>query len=480
MKNLTLIVTFLLLLISCGTEEVDSPYFLYASEPTQSSIILFARINNSDTLVNYDIQGVPADIYFEITEDTSRKILHIDPLIAMKTEDFTVRHEFTGLEPGTQYFYRIKYLLKENHRGHSVWQSFKTLPSADSNEDISFVMVTGSNFYRFSTGLDQYGKQAEEGGNLTKGFPGYLAILERDPYFFIGNGDNVYYDQPRDSAATEPLTMRKYWHRLFHMKNFQAMAAEVPIYWIKDDHDHRYNDSDTLIMDANGTILLPTNEDVIKIFLEQAAFSAKDYKAAVPYRTYKLNKDLQIWMVEGRDFRSPNNMPDGPDKSIWGREQLTWLKSTLEQSDAKFKLLISPTPMVGPDDAYKKDNHTNPGGFRFERDAFVEWLKEKEMSGNGFYVLCGDRHWQYHSLHPNGLEEFSCGALVDANSRLGRAPGDPESTDPEGKITQFYTQETPSGGFLEVNCVYEGEDAALVFNFFDEKGELLYSVKKEG
>lgn len=479
MRNLMLIATILLLLLSCSREEIDSPYFLYASEPTQNSIILFARINSSDTLVNYDIPGKPADIYFEITRDTSGKILHIDPLIAKDKEDFTVRHEFTGLDPGTLYFYRIKYLLKENHRGHSNWQSFKTLPPKNSREEISFVMITGSNFYRFISGLDQYGKQAEIGGNMTQGFPGYMAIIDKNPDFFIGNGDNVYYDHPKDSAAKEPKSMRKFWHRLFHMKNFQAMASKIPIYWIKDDHDHRYNDCDTLIMNSNGILVLPTNEDGIKIFLEQAAFSAEDYTTAIPYRTYKLNMDVQIWMLEGRDFRSPNQMPDGPEKSIWGKEQLSWLKNTLKQSDAKFKLLISPTPMVGPDDAYKKDNHTNPGGFRYERDSFVEWLKENDILNNGFYVLCGDRHWQYHSLHPNGLEEFSCGALVDANSRLGRTPGDPKSTDPEGKITQFYTQETPSGGFLEVNCVYSGEDAALVFNFFDERGLLLYSVKKD-
>ena len=57
-------------------------------------------------------------------------------------------------------------------------------------------------------------------------------------------------------------------------------------------------------------------------------------------------------------------MPDGPTKTIWGAEQLAWLKSSLLESDATFKLLVSPTPMVGPDDLRKTDNHTNIGGFR--------------------------------------------------------------------------------------------------------------------
>jgi len=58
-----------------------------------------------------------------------------------------------------------------------------------------------------------------------------------------------------------------------------------------------------------------------------------------------VNEYLQIWLVEGRDFRSPNTITDCPDKSIWGKEQKEWLKKTLLESDAIFKLLISPTPI---------------------------------------------------------------------------------------------------------------------------------------
>ena len=42
----------------------------------------------------------------------------------------------------------------------------------------------------------------------------------------------------------------------------------------------------------------------------------------------------------------------------------------------------------------------------------------------------GDRHRQYHSTHPSGFEEFSCGALIDSDSRTGHLPGDPVTTDP--------------------------------------------------
>ncbi len=62
---------------------------------------------------------------------------------------------------------------------------------------------------------------------------------------------------------------------------------------------------------------------------------------AKTYRTYRPNRDLQIWFVEGRDYRDPNKMPDGPEKTLWGAQQIAWLKRTLLESDATFRLSMT-------------------------------------------------------------------------------------------------------------------------------------------
>ncbi len=80
------------------------------------------------------------------------------------------------------------------------------------------------------------------------------------------------------------------------------------------------------------------------------------------------------------------------------------------------------------------------------------------------------------------MEEFSCGALVDANSRPGRKPGDPQSTDPDGLIRQPYSQSVPSGGFLQIECIPAAAEtsAALIFRFHDEQGKVLHEhIKTE-
>jgi len=255
---------------------------------------------------------------------------------------------------------------------------------------------------------------------------------------------------------------------------YVELFRNVPTYWEKDDHGHRYDDCDRT---GNRQ---PSNELGIATFREQVPIVDPADPKATTYRTYRVNRDLQIWLVEGRDYRSPNRMPDGPDKTLWGAEQLAWLKRTLLESDATFKLLISPTPLVGPDDAYKIDNHTNHKGFRHEDREFFKWVVRHKLHRQGFYTVCGDRHWQYHSKDPLGVEEFSCGALVDENSRLGRKPGDPKSTDPNAEVHQFYTQSKASGGFLQIT-VGPGKEAvtgSARFTLMDDLGNVLYKTQK--
>ena len=255
---------------------------------------------------------------------------------------------------------------------------------------------------------------------------------------------------------------------------FLELFAQVPTFWMVDDHDYRLDDCD------NSGDYLPSPKTARRILLEQLPFADANSADAKTYRTHRINQDLQVWFTENRFFRSPNSMQDGPGKTIWGAEQKQWLKDTLVQSDATFKILISPTPMVGPDDLRKTDNHCNIGGFRHERDEFFEFVKSSGLDQQNFFIVCGDRHWQYHAVDPSGVEEFSCGALVDANARLGKDPGHPKSTDPNGKIKQPYTQAKSSGGFLIVRCepAGDGSNASLKFDFFDEKGVLLYACKK--
>ncbi len=473
-----------LLFLSCSLHafapaSTDAPEVFHAQgemagEVDVSSVILQSRLTATRGPVDRDVPGSPGWARFEIAERQDFKGSRLTPWIEARAEnDFIVKTKVVDLNPGAPHYYRLIFGPDKARTKTGQTCRFKTLQGADGDDEVSFVVVTGMNYMSFHYGIPRKGRRTGErmytGPDKKLGFPALATMLRMKPDFFVGTGDNVYYDSHDDQEATDAEGMRRKWRQQLVQPRFVELFRRTPTYWEKDDHDHRYNDCD-----REGT-RPPLSDLGIRLFREQVPVTDPDDPDARTYRTFRVNRHLQIWLVEGRDFRSPNKMPDGPDKTLWGAAQIAWLKRTLTASDAAFKLLISPTPMVGPDDAYKTDNHTNHKGFRHEGRAFFNWIKEQRLDEKGFFLICGDRHWQYHSIDPTGIEEFSCGALVDANSRLGRKPGDPKSTDPKAQIRQPYTQSRQSGGFLRVTVT---RDAEARFEFFDENGEQLHQAVK--
>jgi len=481
---------------------LDDKAFIYEPEPagvaagqgimvggvTPRSALVQVRLTKTDKPHAGDLIGAAGVVEFTLEPaDDGDAESQTERVEAKPEHDFIARAEFADLQPGTRYRCTTRIGADDGELKPGPAAEFKTLPGAERAEKIRFVVVTGMNYAKFhgDERIDRKQHLIEnnialpppyEGEDKHLGYPALATIRKLEPDFFIGTGDNVYYDTPDDPRAETVAELRQKWHEQFVQPRYRELFAAVPTYWEIDDHDYRMDDCD------NTGDYDPAPEVAHRMMLEQLPYAPAGAKNPKTYRTHRVSKDLQIWLVENRIHRSPNSMTDGPKKTIWGGQQRAWLKRTLSESDATFKLLISPNPMIGPDDARKTDNHTNIGGFRHERDAFFAWLKEQGLDEQNFYLVCGDRHWQYHSIHPLGIEEFSCGALVDANSRLGRKPGDPKSTDPEGNIRQVYTQDEPSGGFLliEVEPAAGKRPATLNFLFHDERGKLLYRHAKQG
>ena len=479
---------WLIFLLCCTPEakqnfRTDNNLTILSGEITATSIILQSRFTNSDTLQNQDIPGIAGTGCFQVSPDSNfTNLVQSSWLKANSKDDFIIKKLISSLDPSTQYFYRVKALISNTiDTAYSSIGQFKTLPAPDSNNHVSFAISTGFNYEKFY-GIDgRISKDSKyppaAGTDLELGFEAFDAVSALEPHFFIANGDVVYYDKPKNKAlwARDLRTMRAKWHRYLAMPRNKNLCLSMSMFYLKDDHDYRFNDCDTTDVKFSE----PSHQLGIQVFKEQLPVTDPQDPSAKTYRTVKAGKLLQLWFLEGRDYRSPNRMKDTPEKTIWGMEQKEWLKTTLMQSQATFKILISPTPMVGPDDAYKKDNHTNDGGFQSEQKEFFEWLSENNFLNENLYIICGDRHWQYHSIHPNGLEEFSSGAFVNQNSRPGRPPGDPKSTDPEATISSPFMQHDQwGGGFLFVTASLESDKPLLNISFRDTAGKERYVSKK--
>lgn len=294
--------------------------------------------------------------------------------------DYTKQIRLESLQPNTTYQIRT-----ESESGDIIEGQFQTAPDADQQERVLFTVSTGQAYHDMDT---------------PEGFKIYPAMLKLKPQFFVHTGDILYYDK---RGKTLDLA-RWHWQRTHSLPTNVEFHRQVASYFIKDDHDAWMNNCwpsrDTKYM---GEF---TFEQGKHLFLEQVPMGDSTY------RTVRWGKDLQVWFVEGRDFRSPNKMPDGPKKTIWGKQQVNWFISTSQASDATFRILITPTPILGPDRPSKADNHANEA-FRHEGDKLRSFIATQ----NNMLIICGDRHWQYVSVDPEtGIREYSCGPASDSHA----------------------------------------------------------------
>lgn len=351
--------------------------------------------------------------------------------------DCTHQFPLCDLRPGTRYYLRAEARAADKRIADTATGSFATAADQDAWQDVRFTMTTCQMYYH----RDDPG-----------GFCIYPAMATLKPDFFIAGGDNVYYDRDNPRAKTIPLC-RLHWNRMYALPKIVDFCRHVPGYWMKDDHDTFFDDCWPAY---KAPWIEPlTYAEGVAVYREQVPIG-KDFD-----RTVRWGKGLQVWFVEVRDFRSPNTDKDGPNHTVWGQKQKDWLMQSILASDAAFKIIASPTAIVGPDNPGQRDSHAN-AAFAHEGKEFRLWTRQQKLSN--LYICSGDRHWQYMSTDPeSGLREFSCGPASDEHAFAG--PGN------NANYHQFYR---PKGGFLSVAISRTGDVPNIHFRFHDVDGKVLH------
>jgi alkaline phosphatase D len=218
----------------------------------------------------------------------------------LEKSDFAHQFSIQGLPPDTLIHYAIETQgpAREGETHAPLTGSFRTAPAADAEAEVTFAVVTCQMYSQ----LDH-----------ADGFHIYPAIAKLDPRFVAFTGDNVYYDSELPIARS-PALARYHWQRMYSLPRHIDLLRRVASYWEKDDHDTVKDDS--WPGQRAGDLGYPDGQ---RIFREQVPL------AETIYRTFRWGKFLQIWLTDGRDFRSPNTDKDGPAKTIWGKEQKAWL-----------------------------------------------------------------------------------------------------------------------------------------------------------
>jgi len=377
-----------------------------------------------------------ARVRYGLKEDLSDAVE--TPWVEVSAEKDGIHHfKLGGLKPGSSYHYLSDTAGADGVPSGSFKGRFHTAPDHAAPTDLRFCVMTC---------------QGYQDRDHADGHPIYPSMTALDPRFIVMTGDLVYYDS-NPPRAVSPALARLHWERMFSLPRLVAATCSTSTYWLKDDHDTLTDDSWPGMKAGELTF----NEGV-QIFRDQTPIGDHDF------RTIRWGRDLQVWFTDGRDYRSPNTMPDGPDKTIWGAEQKAWFKRTVKESTATWKVLVSPTPLVGPDRANKHDNHSNDA-FMHEGDEIRSWLQSNVP--DNFFVVCGDRHWQYHSVHPSaGVQEFSVGPA--SNSHASGSPGEDKT---------YHKFHRVKGGFLCVELRPNGAESEIAFQLRGVDGAVGYEAK---
>lgn len=367
-------------------------------EPTDTAAILWARAPD------------PGRAVIELGERRQEVVLEPEA-------DNTVALDALGLEPDTAYAWR----LVPARGAPSAPARFRTAPAADADVTARIAVVADI------SERPEYASMALSNLSLKR------------PALLVSLGDVPYADVPRPGARTVEEYRAK--HRAVRsLDDLSELLRRVGCCAIYDDHEV-FDDWDAAFREAHPQRVAAA----LRAWDDYFPLRGGDGRR---YRAIRWGKHAELFVLDTRLYRSAHRAPDGPDKTMLGREQLSWLAQALAASDATFKLVCSSVPLA----------HDTTGeawsAYGRERDELLALLRATP----GAVVIAGDQHWFAAHDHDDGLREYQIGP-TRANLRPmpnERAPG----------VLARWAK--PNSGFLEVS----GEE--LVFTAVDSHGDDLF------
>lgn len=375
-----------------------------------------------------------------------------------KERDLTATVRLDELAPATSYHYRV--LPADREEQDSVRETgrgqFTTSASSDVPETVTFLW-----------GGDLGGQQRcrLEGS----GYAIFDRMLGTRPFFAVLLGDLIYGDDRCPSPPNVPggdfvaSTLDDFRAKHRYQRGDQALQrflSAVPVYAIWDDHEVRNNFS------GLHEPLMPAGRQAL---LEYWPIGPPPEDPHRLYRTFRRGADLELFVLDTRQYRSRNEEPDGERKTMLGATQREWLLDGLSHSTATWKVIATSVPLsnrkagtvqIPGNDSWARG--ADGTGFQTELRAIVRTIRDRHI--RNVVWLAADVHYaQVNAYDPDGdgavdFHEFICGPLSAASIQ-------PVSPDPALRPATLYSE----GGFTNFGLVAVN-GTSLRVEIIDETG----------
>jgi alkaline phosphatase D len=311
-----------------------------------------------------------------------------------------------GLAAGTRY--RFSVTLDGKPTG--IVRTFRTVPPPGS-APAAFRIYLGSCAY--TEAMSPNGNPYGDEFHIFETIAGKMQA-DNLPHFMLWLGDNLYL-RPKGKFLSEAdfasvARMEARYRDVRAMDMLQKLFAATHHYALWDDHDYGPNDSDKTFR---------FKADALRLFRQY--WPNPDMGSADLPGTWTsfTHQDAEFFFLDDRYYRDDEKAPAADDKAMFGHAQMAWLKKSLTNSRATFKLVCNGSQMLSEDEnGHHSGWHSYPG----ERAPFLAWQAKEKLPGLLF--LSGDRHnTQVFKLEQDGapaVYEFSCSPFTARLSKLSK------------------------------------------------------------
>ncbi|MBI3230693.1 MAG: alkaline phosphatase D family protein [Burkholderiales bacterium] len=330
-----------------------------SGDPWQDRVILWTRVTPGENVVVDD--NTTLWVQWQVAHDRQmQQIVTSGSVLTGAGQDFTVKVDAAGLQPGQEYFYRFT-LAPEGGASvaarHSIVGRTKTLP-ADDVEKVRLAVFTCSNYP--AGYFNVFADAAKQGGfDVALHLGDYIYEYEADGYACdlaqklgrVSQPENILLDL--DDYRTRYAQYRS-------DPDLQALHAQVPFICVWDDHefaDDTWRDGSA---DHNSLMQGP--------FSLRRAAAMQAYHEWLPirtaeidkiYRSFNFGQVLSLYMLDTRvvgrdqqlqfssycnsdgklDLASLRRDAHSPQRQMLGKEQFAWLEQEVEKSSARWQVL---------------------------------------------------------------------------------------------------------------------------------------------
>jgi alkaline phosphatase D len=272
--------------------------------------------------------------------------------------DFNTTYEYQFIIDGKPSAAKGQFTTKD------LWQYRKPAP------DFSF--ITGSCTYYNERIFDRPGMPYGKDSSI------FESMAKENSSFMLWLGDN-WYTREVDYYSEWGL-----WYRVAKERSLPVMQPlwkSMPHFAIWDDHDYGPNDI------GKNYILKNTSRTIWKNYWCNPSYGENEQGI---YTMFSWS-DVDFFLLDDRWWRSADNTKDSvngkpnPDKRMFGRQQMEWLKNSLLYSSATFKIIATGSQVLNPVSPFDRLRE-----FPEEYDELLGFLSDNKI--NGVLFLTGDRH----------------------------------------------------------------------------------------